>query len=150
LGGLLQRLAPEGEHGVGRLEGVAHEAGLLGVQALGLLAILGRGQVEVARDPHQLVRPERASRAPPAVRHVRLDRPEIATAVEHDGERVAEREPGHAEGDRGRRIRVDEGALEQVLGFVLVHKSSWNILLHWTRERLPAFPAERLGTLGQR
>jgi hypothetical protein len=44
--------------------------------------------------------------------------------VEDDRERVAEREPGHPQGDRGRRFRVDERALEQVVSFVLVHKSS--------------------------
>ena len=52
---VLERLAPDVEHGVGGLERVAQRGRLLGVEVLGLVAVLRARQVEVARHAQQLV-----------------------------------------------------------------------------------------------
>ena len=91
---VLQRLAPDREHRVGAHERVAQGARLLGVERLGLLAILRGAEVEVAGHAHQLVGGHGRAGAAPAVGDVGLDGPEIAPAVEHDGERLAQRQPG--------------------------------------------------------
>ena len=99
---------------------------------------------------HQLVRAERAARALPAVGDVGLDRPEVAAAVEDDGQRVAQRQAGHAQRDGGRVPGVDQGPLEQFVGFVLVHPALLGPFSDCgPTQLLPAFTAERLGTLGQ-
>src|SRR5205823_5335498 len=90
------------------------------VEALGLLAVLGGGEVEVTRDAEQLVRPDRGPGAPAAVGDVGLDRPEIAPAVEHHGELLAQRQPADAQRHRDGRIGVDQRPAQQVL-WVLVH-----------------------------
>ena len=86
---VLERLAPDVEHGVGADQRVAQRAGLLGEQVLGLLAVLGGGEVEVARHAHQLVLADRVAGAAAAVGDVGLDRPEVAAAVEDDRQRLA-------------------------------------------------------------
>ena len=121
VGEILQRLAPDVEHRVGRLERVAHRAGLLGVEALGLVAVLGRGEVEVARDAQQLVGRDGGARAAPAVGDVGLDRAEVAAAVEDHGEGLAQRQAAHPQGDRCRSLGVDQRSAEQLVGWVLVH-----------------------------
>ena len=88
---VLERLAPDVEHGVGADQRVAQRAGLLGEQVLGLLAVLGRGQVEVARDAHQLVLADGVAGAAAAVGDVGLDRPEVLAAVEDHGQRLGQR-----------------------------------------------------------
>ena len=118
---VLQRLAPDVEHGVGRLERVAQRAGLLGVELLGLLAVLGGGEVEVAGNAHQLVGRDGRARPAPAVGDVGLDRAEVAAAVEDHGERLAQRQPHDAQRDRCRCVGVDQRSAEQLVGRVLVH-----------------------------
>ena len=77
VGEILERLAPDVEHGVGGLERVAQRRGLLGVELLGRLAILGAGQVEVAGHAQQLVGADGAAGAAAAVGDVGLDRAEV-------------------------------------------------------------------------
>ena len=103
---------------IGVLLGVL--AGLLGVELLGLLAVLGGGEVEVAGHAQQLVRPDGAARAAPAVGDVRLDRAEVAAAVEDDRELLAQRQPGDAQGDRGGGLLVEEGPPKDVVGVLAV------------------------------
>ena len=88
---VLERRAPDVEHGVGGLERVAHRGRLLGVEVLGLVAVLGAREVEVAGHAQQLAGGDRGAGAAPAVGDVGLDRPEVATAVEDHGQRLAER-----------------------------------------------------------
>ena len=123
-GEVLERLAPDVEHGVGAEQGVAQRAGLLGVQGLGLLAIARAREVEVAGDAQQVVGADGAARAAAAVGDVGLDRPEVAAAVEDDRELLAEREPAHPQGDRRRGILVDQGPAEQFVGEMVVHVPS--------------------------
>ena len=117
---VLERLAPDVEHRVRPDECVTERAGLLGEQQLGLLAVLGRGQVEVERHPHQLVLADGVTGSAPAVGDVGLDRPEVLAAVEDHGQRLGEAEWRDAQGDRGGSFRIDQCALEQVVG-VFVH-----------------------------
>ena len=93
---------------------------LLGVEVLGLVAVLRLGEVEVAGDAQQLVGRHRGPGAAPAVGDVGLDRAEIAAAVEDDGERVAERQAAHPQRDGGGRVGVDQRSPEQLVGWVLV------------------------------
>ncbi len=62
-----QRFAPHIEHHVGAEQRVAQRRRLLDVQPLGLVAVLGVGQVEVARDSQQLAA-RRRSRPRPGCR----------------------------------------------------------------------------------
>ena len=73
-----QRLAPDVEHGVGADQRVAQRGGLLGEEVLGLLAVLGGGEVEVAGHAQQLVLADGVAGAAAAVGDVGLDRPEVA------------------------------------------------------------------------
>jgi hypothetical protein len=118
---ILQRRAPEVEHGVGGLERIAERAGLLGVQTLGLVAVLRGREVEIAGDAHQLVGANGRARPAPAVGDVGLDRPEVAAAVEHDGQRFAEGQAHDPQRDGGRRVCVDQRSAEQLVGRVLFH-----------------------------
>ena len=118
---VLERLAPDVEHGVGADERVAQRGGLLGVERLGLLAVLGRAEVEVARDAQQLARGDRRAGAAAAVGDVGLDRAEVAAAVEDDRQRVAQREALDAQRDGSRRLGVDERPAEQIVGVVVAH-----------------------------
>ena len=117
---VLERLAPDREHGVGGGERVAQRAGLLGVEALGLLAVARAGEVEVARHPQQLLRGDRAAGPALAVGDVGLDRAEVAAAVEDDGQRLAQRQPSDPERDRSRSVLIDQGPAQEVVG-VVVH-----------------------------
>src|SRR2546430_11037426 len=54
-------------------DGVAQRAGLLGVELLGLLAVDGLGEIEVAGDAQELVGAHRRAGAAAAVRDVGLD-----------------------------------------------------------------------------
>ena len=136
---LLQRLAPDGEHGVGRQQRVAQHAGLLGVGLLGLAARAGVAEVEVAGDAQQLVGPDRAARAARTVRDVGLDRPQVGAPVEDDGQRLGQGQPAHAHGHGDRRFGVDEGPAQQLVGVVagrselLVHRSLLPFLLSEVR-----------------
>ena len=94
--------------------------GLLGVEVLGLLAVLGAAEVEVAGHAQQLVGRDGGARPAPAVGDVGLDRPQVAPAVEDHRQLLADREAADAQGDRCRRLRVDQRSAEQVLGVVLV------------------------------
>ena len=115
-----QRLAPDGEHGVGGDERVAQRARLGRVELLGRVAVLGVGEVEVARHAQQVAGAHRGPRAEPAVRHVRLDRAQVAAAVEDDGQRVAQRERPDLERDRGGVCRVDQGPPEELVAMPFV------------------------------
>ncbi|MGH2498994.1 MAG: hypothetical protein ACRDF0_02705 [Candidatus Limnocylindria bacterium] len=117
---VLQRLAPDVEHGVGAHERVAHGGGLLGVQVLGLVAILGGGKVEVARYAEQLVGTDRRAGAATAVRHIGLDRAEVPPAMEDDRQLVAEGQPCDAQGDRGGCLPVEEGPPKKLVGVLAV------------------------------
>src|SRR6185312_11399251 len=86
-----ERVAPDVEDRVGAHERVAQRSRLLEVELRSLRAILGGAQVEVARDAQQLARGDRLPRTAAARRDVRLDRAEIAAAVEDDGDRLADR-----------------------------------------------------------
>ena len=121
---VLERLAPDGEHGVGAEQGVAQRAGLLGVERLGLLAVARRGEVEVAGHAQQLVGADGAAGPAAAVGDVGLDRPEVAPAVEDDRELLAEREAADPQGDGRRGVLVDQGPAKQFVGEVVVHASS--------------------------
>jgi hypothetical protein len=123
-GQVLERLAPDLEDGVGADQRVAHRRGLLGVQPLGLLAVLGGAEVEVAGDAHQLPGADRRAGPAAAVRHVGLDRAEVPPAVEDHRQRVAERERRDPQRDRGRRLRVDQGPAKKIVGVVVAHGSS--------------------------
>ena len=90
-------------------------AGLLGEEVLGLCAVLGRGQVEIERDAHQLVLADGVTGAAAAVGDVGLDRPEVLAAVEYHGQGLGQRERRDAQGDRCGRLGIDEGSLEQVV-----------------------------------
>ena len=118
---VLERLPPDVEHGVGGRERVAQRRGLLGVELLGLLAVDGAGEVEVARDAQELVGGDGRAGAAPAVGHVRLDRAEVAAAVEDHGQRLAQGQAHDAQRDRCRGVGVDQCPAEQLVGFVLVH-----------------------------
>ena len=89
--------------------------GLLLEQVLGLRAVAGLGQVQVARDAQQLVLADRVSGPATAVGDVGLDRPEVLAAVEDDGQGLGQRERRDAQGDRCGRLGIDEGSLEQVV-----------------------------------
>ena len=119
-GEVLERLAPDVEHGVGADQRVAQRGGLLGVERLGLVAVLGGPEVEVARHAQQLAGRDRRAGAAAAVGDVGLDRAEVPPAVEDDGQRVAQREAGDAQGDGGRGLGVDERPPEQIVGVVVV------------------------------
>ena len=125
----LQRLAPDGEHGVGRQQRVAQHAGLLGVGLLGLVAGAGVAEVEVAGDAQQLVGADRAARAARTVRDVGLDRPQVGAPVEDDRQRVGQGQAAHAHGHGDRCLGVDEGPAQQLVGVLaggpvlLVHRS---------------------------
>ena len=60
---LTERLAPDIEHHVGADERVSQRGRLLDVQALGIRAIAGVGQVQVARHSEQLARGDDALRS---------------------------------------------------------------------------------------
>ena len=102
-----QRLAPDVEHGVGAHQRVAHGGGLLGVEALGLVAVLGLAEVEVAGHAQQLVGSHRGARAQAALGDVGLDRPEVAAAVEDHRDGVADGQPVDPQrhGSRGRVVQ---------------------------------------------
>ncbi len=117
---VLERLAPDVEHGVGADQRVAQRAGLLGEEVLGLRAVLGRGEVEIERDAHQLVLADGVAGAAAAVGDVGLDRPEVPAAVEDHGQRLGEAERRDSQGDRGRGLGVDQRSLEEVV-CVFVH-----------------------------
>ena len=59
---------------------------------------------------------DRVAGPAPAVGDVGLDRPEVATAVEDDGERVAERQPRDPQRDRRRGLGLDQRPSQQVVG----------------------------------
>ena len=92
----LERLAPDVEHGVGADQRVAQRGGLLGVEALGVGAVVGLGEVDVARHPQQLVGAERGRRCHGAGGDIGLDRAEVAAAVEDDGDGLRQRQVAHA------------------------------------------------------
>ena len=123
-GEVLERLAPDVEHGVGAEQGVAQRAGLFRVERLGLLAVARGGEVEVARHAQQLVGRDGAARPAAAVGDVGLDRAEVAPAVEDDRELLAERQPADPQGDRRRGVLVDQGPAEQFVGEMVVHVPS--------------------------
>ena len=114
----LQRLAPDRQDRVGGQQRIAQGARLLGVGLLGLAARLGVAEVEIAGDAQQLVGADRAARAPRAVGDVGLDRAEIGAPVEDDGQRLAEGEPVHAQGNGDRSVRVDQRPPQELLGAV--------------------------------
>ena len=101
-GDIRERLAPHLEHRVGTHERVARGARLLGVQPLGLVAVLRLGEIEVARDAQQLGRADGLPGAVTTGSDVGLDRAEVAPAVEDHRDLVADRQAAHAEGDGGR------------------------------------------------
>jgi hypothetical protein len=115
-GQLLERLAPDVEHRVGPHQRIAQRGGLLGVQVLRLLAVLGGGEVELARHAQQLVARDGRAGSAAAVGDVGLDRAEVAAAVEDDGQLLAEREPRHPQRDRCGGLRVQEGPPEDLVG----------------------------------
>jgi hypothetical protein len=90
----------------------------------GLLAVLGARKVEVAGHAQQLVGRHRRSGAATAVRHVGLDRPQVAPAVEDDRELLAQWQPCHAQGDRGGGLLVEEGPPKDVVGVLAVVHST--------------------------
>ena len=89
---LVERVAPNVQHRVSADEGVAQRSGLLGIEPLGLAAVAGRGQIEVAGDSKQFACGDRRPRALAAVGDVGLQRSEIAAAVEDDGDRFGHRQ----------------------------------------------------------
>ena len=123
-GEVLQRLAPDVEHGVGAEQGVAQRAGLLRVQRLRLVAVARAGEVEVAGDAQEVVGRDGAARPAAAVGDVGLDRAEVAAAVEDDRELLAEREAGDPQRDRSRGVLIDQGPAEQIVGEMVVHVPS--------------------------
>jgi len=118
---VLERSAPDVEHGVSADQRIAQRGGLLGEHVLGLVAVLGGGQVQVARDAHQLVARDGLAGAAAARGHVGLHGPEIATAMEDDGQRVAQRERRDAQRDGSGGFSVDQGPSQQVLCVVFFH-----------------------------
>ena len=60
---LAERFAPDVEHDVGADQRVAQRGGLLDVQPLGVLAVVGVGEVEVAGNAQQLAGGDRAAGA---------------------------------------------------------------------------------------
>jgi len=118
-GDVRERLAPDLEHRVGAHQRVAHRPRLLGVQALGLVAVLRLGEVEVARDAQQLGRAHGLAGAVVAGRDVGLDRAEVAPAVEDHRDLLADRQAANAEGDGGRCLGVDQGPPKQVVGAMI-------------------------------
>ena len=123
-GQVLERLAPDVEHGVGAEQGVAQRARLLRVERLGLVAIARAGEVEVAGDAQQVLGRDGAARAAATVGDVGLDRAEVAAAVEDDRELLAERKAGDPERDRSRGVLIDQGPAEQFVGEMVVHVPS--------------------------
>src|SRR5262249_37447381 len=108
------------EDRVGRGQRVAKRTGLVGVELLGLEQRLRLPEVEVARHAQQVGRPQRDTRAVAAVGDVRLDRAEVAAAVEDDGQGLGEREALDAQRDGRRTVRVDERAAQQLLGVLVL------------------------------
>jgi len=121
-----QGLPPDRQHRVRGDDRVADRLRLRGVELLGLVAVGGVGQVEVARHAQELGRGHGRAGAPPAVGHVRLDRPEILPSVEDDRQRLGHREAPDPQRHGGGCIRIDERALQQVVCFV--HDPSYDIL----------------------
>ena len=121
---VLERLAPDVEHGVGAEQRVAQRAGLLRVERLGLVAVARAGEVEVAGHAQQILGRDGAARPAAAVGDVGLERAEVAAAVEDDRELLAEREAGDPERDRSRGVLIDQGPAEQFVGEMVVHVPS--------------------------
>jgi hypothetical protein len=84
-------------------------------------AAASASRIAVAWDAQQVVGRDGAARAEPAVGDVGLDRAEVAAAMEDDGERLAQRQSGDAQGDRSRSVGVDQRSAKQLVGWVLVH-----------------------------
>jgi hypothetical protein len=58
-------------------------------------------------------------------RDVRLQGPEIAAAVEHDRERIAQRQSSHPERHGRRRLGFHQCSPEQLVGLIVVHATSF-------------------------
>ena len=114
----LERLAPDVEHGVGADQRVAQRGGLLGVEALGVGAVVGLGEVDVARHPQQRIGAERGAGAMVAGGDVGLDRAEVAAAVEDDGDGLRQRQVAHLQRNRNGGLLVHECAAQQVVGAI--------------------------------
>ena len=111
-----ERAGPDGEDGVGGDDRVAQRARLLGVELLGLVARAGLGEVEVAGNAQQLGGADGRAGDAAAVGDVRLQRAEVAAAVEDHGQGVRQREIGDLQRDGRTGLGVDERALQQVVG----------------------------------
>jgi hypothetical protein len=119
-----ERVAPDREHGVGGGEGVAQRHRLLGVQPLGLVAVLGLAEVEVARDAQQLVGGQRGAGAVGAARDIGLDAAEVPPAVEDHGHRLAQGKAADPHCDRGRCAGLQECPTKEFVGVVHVQQVS--------------------------
>ena len=113
---------------------------------IGLLAVLGGPEVEVAGHAQQLVRPDGRAGAAPAVGDVGLDRAEVAAAVEDDGQLLAEREAGHTQGDRGGGLLVQEGPPQEIVGVLAVVHVPWVIDIFTANRRLQHRPIDWAGS----
>ena len=112
---VLERFAPDVQDRVRAHQGVAQRTRLFGEQVLRLGAILGRGQVQIARHAHQLVLAERVAGTAAAMGDVRLDRPEVLAPVEDHRQLLRERERRDPQGHRGRRLRVDQCPPQEIV-----------------------------------
>ena len=107
-----QRLAPHVEDDVGADERVAERRGLLEVQPLCVLAVLGIAEIEIAGNAQQLVRGHGSPRPAGATGDVRLQRAEITASVEDHGHRFAQRKPVDPQRDRDRGGVVEQRAAQ--------------------------------------
>ena len=111
-GEFAERFAPHVEHRVSADERVAQGGRLLDVQPLGLLAVVGVGEVKVARNAQQVARGDARARRPAAPGDIGLEGAEVAPAVEDDRQRFAERQPADPQRDRNRSRVVQQRASE--------------------------------------
>ncbi len=90
-GQLQQRLSPDVQDDVCADHGVAQDACLLRVQTLGILAILGVGEIEIAGNPQQVAHADVGAGAAGSGSQIRLFYAEIAPGVEDDRDGLADR-----------------------------------------------------------
>jgi hypothetical protein len=115
-----QRLTPDVEDDVRAHQRVAERARLLEVETLGLLAVLGFGEVEVAGNAQQLASGDRRARAAGAARHIGLERPQVAPAVKDHGDRLGQRQTADLQRHSDRGGVVEQRPPEQLLGGALL------------------------------
>ena len=111
---------PHREDRVGGDERIAQRPRLVAVEPLGVVAVGGLSEVEVARHAQELVAADRLAAAVGPQRDVGLDRGEVAAGVEDDRQLVAEGEALDPHRDRRRPRLVEQRAPQKLLGGVVV------------------------------